>query len=142
MEHHKIKNEYKKEAIRLASMCLANNIPFEIAEYWDGFLVGYPSLGQDRVSDAVCHSGSYGRLCWNEHAQTITTRFDTPSGGRFTHPDKNRTITPREAARIQSFPDDFVFLGNRTSICKQIGNAVPPKLAFFLSKVIDNCIGE
>lgn len=88
------------------------------------------------------HSGSYGRLCWNEHAQTITTRFDTPSGGRFTHPDKNRTITPREAARIQSFPDDFVFLGNRTSICKQIGNAVPPKLAFFLSKVIDNCIGE
>ena len=58
---HKIKNEYKKEAIRLASMCLANNIPFEIAEYWDGFLIGYPSLGQDRVSDAVCHSGSYGR---------------------------------------------------------------------------------
>ena len=58
---HKIKNEYKKQAIRLASMCLANNIPFEIAEYWDGFLIGYPSLGQDRVSDAVCHSGSYGR---------------------------------------------------------------------------------
>ena len=88
------------------------------------------------------HSGSYGRLSWDDHAQTITTRFDTPSGGRFTHPDENRTITPREAARIQSFPDDFVFYGNRTTICKQIGNAVPPKLAFFLSKVIDNCIGE
>lgn len=88
------------------------------------------------------HSGSYGRLSWDSHAQTITTRFDTPSGGRFIHPEKNRTITPREAARIQSFPDDFIFYGNRTIICRQIGNAVPPKLAFFLSKVIDNCIGD
>lgn len=88
------------------------------------------------------HSGSYGRLSWESHAQTITTRFDTPSGGRFIHPEKNRTITPREAARIQSFPDDFVFHGNKTTICKQIGNAVPPKLSYFLAKVIDNCIGD
>lgn len=88
------------------------------------------------------HSGSYGRLEWDSQAQTITTRFDTPSGGRFTHPDKNRTLTPREAARIQSFPDDFVFCGNRTSICKQIGNAVPPKLSYFLARIIDNCIKE
>jgi len=88
------------------------------------------------------HSGSYGRLSWDSQAQTITTRFDTPSGGRFTHPEKNRTITPREAARIQSFPDDFIFYGNRTTICKQIGNAVPPKLAYFLARVIDNCIGD
>ena len=88
------------------------------------------------------HSGSYGRLSWDSQAQTITTRFDTPSGGRFTHPEKNRTITPREAARIQSFPDDFVFYGNKTTICKQIGNAVPPKLAYFLARVIDNCIED
>ena len=88
------------------------------------------------------HSGSYGRLSWNSQAQTITTRFDTPSGGRFTHPDKNRTLTPREAARIQSFPDAYVFCGSRTSICKQIGNAVPPKLSYFLAKVIDNCLKE
>lgn len=77
------------------------------------------------------HSGSYGRLDPNGIAPTITTRFDTPSGGKFTHPFLNRTITPREAARIQSFPDSFEFSGNKTSICKQIGNAVPPKLAYF-----------
>lgn len=82
------------------------------------------------------HSGAYGRLNWNNPTMTITTRFDTPAGGRFIHPDYNRTITPREAARIQSFPDSFVFIGNKTSICKQIGNAVPPKLAYFLAFVV------
>lgn len=82
------------------------------------------------------HSGSYGRLCWDEQAPTITTRFDTPAGGRFIHPIENRTLTPREAARIQSFPDDFVFSGNKTTICKTIGNAVPPKISFFLAKLV------
>ncbi len=82
------------------------------------------------------HSGAYGRLAPTDVAATITTRFDTPSGGRFTHPYKNRTITPREAARLQSFPDSFEFLGNKTSICKQIGNAVPPKLAYFFARLL------
>ena len=75
------------------------------------------------------HSGSYGRLCWNEQASTITTRFDTPAGGRFIHPDEDRTLTPREAARIQSFPDSYVFYGDKRSISRQIGNAVPPKVS-------------
>lgn len=88
------------------------------------------------------HSGSYGRLDPNGIAPTITTRFDTPSGGRFIHPYENRTITPREAARIQSFPDDFVFVGNKTSICTQIGNAVPPKLAYFFGIMIRRLLGN
>ena len=82
------------------------------------------------------HSGAYGRLEWNKPAMTITTRFDTPSAGRFIHPSEHRTITVREAARIQSFPDDFIFYGNKTSICKQIGNAVPPYLGEFLGLII------
>lgn len=86
------------------------------------------------------HSGSYGRLCWDEQAPTITTRFDTPAGGRFIHPSENRTLTPREAARIQSFPDDFVFYGNKTTICRAIGNAVPPKISFFLAKLVRNIL--
>ena len=75
-------------------------------------------------------------------APTITTRFDTPSGGRFIHPEKNRTLTPREAARIQSFPDNFVFTGSKSSICKQIGNAVPPKISYFLARLVRNIIEE
>lgn len=88
------------------------------------------------------HSGSYGRLSKAGVAPTITTRFDTPSGGRFIHPVENRTLTPREAARIQSFPDSYRFFGSKTSIHKQIGNAVPPKLSFVLAKMVKNIINE
>lgn len=88
------------------------------------------------------HSGSYGRLDPNGIAPTITTRFDTPSGGKFTHPFENRTITPREAARIQSFPDDFEFFGTKSCVCKQIGNAVPPKLAYFFALMIRRLLDE
>lgn len=86
------------------------------------------------------HSGAYGRLDKNGYAPTITTRFDTPSGGMFIHPIYNRTLTPREAARIQSFPDNYIFTGNKSSICRQIGNAVPPKCAFFLAELIKDVL--
>ena len=72
---------------------------------------------------------TWGRLAWNTQSPTIDTRFDTPSNGTNSHPELNRSITPREAARLQSFRDDFRFLGNKTQICRQIGNAVPPLLA-------------
>lgn len=76
----------------------------------------------------------------NKPSVTITTRFDTPSSGRFTHPYLNRAITVREAARLQSFPDEFIFYGNKTSQMKQVGNAVPPLLSKAIAKVIKNDI--
>jgi len=88
------------------------------------------------------YSGTWSRMLGNEQSVTITTRFDTPSSGRFTHPVLNRCITVREAARIQSFPDDFIFLGPKTSQMKQVGNAVPPLLGFAIAKVIANDINE
>lgn len=69
------------------------------------------------------------RLVWDEPSPTIDTRFDTPSNGTNSHPYLHRAITPREAARLQSFSDDFIFYGNKSAICTQIGNAVPPLLA-------------
>ncbi|MBQ8985586.1 DNA cytosine methyltransferase [Candidatus Saccharibacteria bacterium] len=71
---------------------------------------------------------TWGRLKWDTQSPTIDTRFDTPSNGTNSHPELDRAITPREAARIQSFPDSFRFLGSKTFVCKQIGNAVPPLL--------------
>ncbi len=88
------------------------------------------------------HSGAYGRLEKAGVAPTITTRFDTPSGGRFIHPVEDRTLSPREGARIQSFPDEFKFLGNKTSVYKQIGNAVPPKLAYFWGTLIQEVLNN
>lgn len=79
---------------------------------------------------------TWGRLKWDSPSPTIDTRFDTPSNGTNSHPELNRSITPREAARIQSFPDAFKFLGSKTYICKQIGNAVPPLLAKSIGEAI------
>jgi len=71
---------------------------------------------------------TWGRLEKNKPSPTIVTRFDTPSNWKNSHPFLHRAITPREAARIQSFPDDFIFYWNKSSIIKQIWNAVPPLL--------------
>lgn len=74
------------------------------------------------------YSGTWCRMKKDGIAKTITTRYDTPSSGEFTHPYLNRAITTREAARIQSFPDTFHFYGSKSSQMKQVGNAVPPLL--------------
>lgn len=83
-----------------------------------------------------CHQGDhsyvsmYGRLKWDEPAQTITSGFGSLGQGRFMHPSLPRTVTPHEAARLQGFPDYFTFESavNRTELAVIIGNAVPPQL--------------
>lgn len=82
------------------------------------------------------HSGAYGRLNEKKPSRTIMTRFDTPSVGYVIHPKKHRTLTIREGARIQTFPDNFEFLGNTSSQNKQVGNAVPPKLSRAIAKQV------
>ena len=81
---------------------------------------------------------TWGRLKWDDVSPTIDTRFDASSNGTNNHPYLNRAITPREAARIQSFDDTFVFYGSKVYIRKQIGNAVPPLLAKAIADQIDN----
>ena len=71
----------------------------------------------------------FGRLWWDKPSVTIRTEFFKPEKGRYLHPEQHRPITHREAARFQSFPDSFKFLGSKIEIAKQIGNAVPPLLA-------------
>jgi len=75
------------------------------------------------------HSDCYGRLAWDGPAPGLTTRCISYSNGRFGHPDQNRAITVREAARLQGFPDKFVFTGSLNSMARQIGNAVPVQVA-------------
>jgi DNA (cytosine-5)-methyltransferase 1 len=72
----------------------------------------------------------FGRLEWDEPARcTIRTEFYKPEKGRYLHPSEHRPITHWEAARLQTFPDDFKWHGTKVRIAVQIGNAVPPLLA-------------
>lgn len=96
---------------------------------------GKENLPEEHKTKSI-FSGTWCRMEKNKPSVTITTRFDTPSSGKFSHPYLNRAITVREAARLQSFPDSFVFYGNKTSQMKQVGNAVPPFLSKAIAKVI------
>jgi DNA (cytosine-5)-methyltransferase 1 len=74
-----------------------------------------------------------GRLDPNRPAYTITTEFNNPTAGCFVHPWEDRVLSIREGARLQSFPDWYEFYGSVRSRYRQVGNAVPPRLARFLA---------
>jgi DNA (cytosine-5)-methyltransferase 1 len=77
------------------------------------------------------YSSVYGRLRWEQPAQTITSGYGSMGQGRYVHPSRRRTLTPHEAARLQLFPDWFDFgPGPRTAWATSIGNAVPHKLSY------------
>jgi DNA (cytosine-5)-methyltransferase 1 len=98
---------------------------------------GREVLPKEHITKSI-YSGTWSRMIKEGPAVTITTRFDTPSSGRFTHPILHRAITVREAARLQSFPDNFIFYGTKSSQMKQVGNAVPPLLARAIARTIKN----
>lgn len=85
---------------------------------------------------------TWGRLKWDAPSPTIDTRFDACSNGTNNHPFLNRAITPREAARLQSFDDRFVFVGTKVAIRQQIGNAVPPLMAKAIADKIYDTIAK
>lgn len=101
-----------------------------------------PGGGWYHIPEALrldCHKGVdrakggwpdvYGRLEWDNQCPTITAGFDSFTRGRYGHPEQHRSLTLREGARLQGFPDKFRFYGTRYDIRLQIGNAVPPPLA-------------
>lgn len=77
-----------------------------------------------------------GRLRWDKPSVTIRTEFTKPEKGRYLHPAENRAITIYEGAVLQGFPDDYLWMGSRTSITKQIGNAVPIQLGKALADLL------
>lgn len=89
------------------------------------------------------YGNTYARLNSKEPAMTITRNFSCISSSRCIHPFLNRGLTAREAARIQSYPDSYVFKGSKTDIDIQIGNSVPPilgeKIALSIKEMLENC---
>lgn len=113
--------------------------------------IAFVDMGQGRLSvpdflQLDCHRGYdghldvFGRLDWFAPARTITGGFDSFTRGEYGHPFFHRSITPREAARLQGFPDWFEFSGNRASVRKQIGNAVPPPMAYAIAKAVQDAV--
>src|ERR1700677_3758798 len=88
------------------------------------------------LTRGLIHTTYYGRLRWDAPSYTISTFFSRSGNGCFIHPAEHRLITAREAARLQSFPDSFVFSGTNRAIAAQIGNAVPPLLGALLGTVL------
>jgi DNA (cytosine-5)-methyltransferase 1 len=99
-----------------------------------------PTDGGSRSSlpphlELKCHAGDphsfsdvYGRMAWGSVAPTLTTGCTDITRGRYAHPEQDRAITLREAARIQTFPDRYRFTGTSSQIATQVGNAVPPAM--------------
>lgn len=91
----------------------------------DSSVIGYPKV--------------YGRMEWDDVSPTITARFDSFTRGKFGHPEDDRTISLREGALLQTFPMDYMFTGNKVDVARQIGNAVPPRMAEKIGSSIIEC---
>lgn len=83
-----------------------------------------------------------GRLKWDEPSVTIRASFAKPTTGRYVHPEQDRSLSMREGARLQTFPDDFVFPDTIESTARLIGNALPPRFSYVLATAIRNALEE
>lgn len=133
-------SEYQKN-MRSSSGVLHNHIASKHSQLAiDKLKMIPPEKGKEYLPEELLGKQKFhttwGRLTWEGVSPTIDTRFDTPSNGTNSHPELNRAITPREAARLQSFDDDFVFKGSKYYIRNQIGNAVPPLMALAIADAI------
>ena len=86
------------------------------------------------------HPDVYGRMAWDAVAPTLTTGCTDLTRGRFGHPRDDRAVTLREAARLQTFPDEYRFLGSSKEIATQIGNAVPVRLIEHLAPTLKSLL--
>jgi len=87
------------------------------------------------------HTKRYGRMTWDKQACTILTKCNI-HWGAYLHPEQDRAISVREAARLQSFPDSFEFEGSKTEQYIQVGNAVPPFLGGAIGKTLVELMDE
>ena len=84
----------------------------------------------------IGHRDVYGRMAWDDVAPTITARFDSFTRGKFGHPSQVRTISLFEGQLLQTFPANYRFSGNKVQVARQIGNAVPPRLAMAIARAL------
>lgn len=89
-----------------------------------------------RIAETGGRTTLYGRIDYKKPSYTITTYFNRPGNGTYVHPVHQRVLSVREAARFQTFKDDYYFFGNKTQLLKQVGNAVPTIFAYQIARKI------
>lgn len=145
----------KMEDVKLSgNVCIPNHHSARLSELdlrmvrsvpeggnWKNIPVEIPSRRLEQIRESYLRgegsrSTYYGRLRCDAPSYTISTYFNRPGNGCHIHYEQDRVLSQREAARLQSFPDRFVFVGGQGSICTQIGNAVPPLLAYQVAETL------
>ena len=131
---------YNHEAPRLSNINLQRLSYIQPGGNWTDIPDNLLPNGMKRARKSD-HTKRYGRPRWEDLSSTILTKCD-PHWGAFFHPDQNRAFTVREAARIQSFPDHYIFIGTQAEQFAQVGNAVPPILAEAVGRSLIATIDE
>lgn len=133
---HRVRHPWPESVVRYQAVPIGGN-RFDMQEELDRRGLGHlvpPCWRRHRTGS----HDVFGRLWWDRPATTIRTEFYKPEKGRYLHPSEDRAITVREAARLMSFPDNFILPEDQpmTSIARQIGNAVPTRMAQRLAEAI------
>lgn len=134
------KNDYQRE-MRSAGVRLTEHKCAKYGEHMQKVISHVPAGGSimdvpEELRPKGYFKNTYARLLPDVPCMTITRNFGTPSSSRCIHPHQNRALSTREGARIQGFPDHYRFHGGKGSKNLQIGNAVPPALAFALGRQV------
>lgn len=157
-------NEYLKEYSSMSNSAVGLEIPqhqmpslskldklmisyVEPGGNWTSIPESVPSKRLDQIramakTRGMVRTTYYSRLRYDQPSYTISTYYNRPGNGANIHPWEDRTLSSREAARLQSFPDSFIFRGNEAAVRTQIGNAVPPLLGYAIGKAIEKKTGE
>ena len=152
LEYRKMSEGNRQEAIPQHQMPSLSELDKLMISYvepggnWTSIPESVPSKRLDQIREMAKTRGMvrttyYSRLKYNQPAYTISTYFNRPGNGANIHPWEDRTLSSREAARLQSFPDCFIFEGSDAAVRTQIGNAVPPLLGYAIGMAIKNKVG-
>jgi DNA (cytosine-5)-methyltransferase 1 len=133
---HELFNHY---AARLSAANLARLARLAPGQDWRDLPNDMLPAGMQRALRKD-HTRRYRRMTWEGVPRAVITRFRDPKSGEYTHPEQDRTISIREAARLQGFPDRFIFHGDRSGQYEQVGNAVPVQLAQAIACEVQHCL--
>lgn len=136
------RNMYKVANHKMNSLSELDRLVISCVEpggNWTSIPEDVPSKRLEQIREmartrGMVRTSYYGRLRYDQPSYTISTLLNRPGNGTNIHPWEDRTISSREAARLQSFPDSFVFHGSEAAVRTQIGNAVPPLVGYAIGK--------